>query len=329
MNASQEPRIHAAGAVLWDRDAAGNPVVALVHRPHHNDWSLPKGKVDPGESSPVTAVREIQEETGFRAHLGPFLTRVRYDVPDNTTASESATVPKAVDYFGARVDSGAFAVNSEVDALRWLPVRDAESLTSYGDDVSVLEQFLALPLETTTVLLLRHAKAGKRAEFAGDDDLRPLSPAGARQAEQLRDMLAAFAPARVIAAPRLRCVQTVQGCARELRTEVDHEPLFSEEEYADSPDRALRRFDEIVAASGTAVVCSQGKVIPHLVETLAARDHVTLPVTKAHPEPGGSAVAAKKASTWLLSFTDDGPRGRHRLVAASYFRARTPVPIPR
>ena len=71
----------AAGAVLWrpNGDSAA-PEVAVIHRPRYDDWSLPKGKVDPGETEPVTAVREVHEETGYSSHLGRRLVAVSYPV---------------------------------------------------------------------------------------------------------------------------------------------------------------------------------------------------------------------------------------------------------
>ena len=70
----------AAGAVLW-RSCGDSPEVAVIHRPRYDDWSLPKGKVDPGETEPVTAVREVYEETGYRSQLGRRLASVSYPWP--------------------------------------------------------------------------------------------------------------------------------------------------------------------------------------------------------------------------------------------------------
>ena len=110
--------IFAAGAVLWraaDEESA-DPLVALVHRPRYDDWSLPKGKVDPGETEPVTAVREIEEETGYACELGRRLTSVSYPVEAGT---------KKVRYWAARALGGQFTPDSEVDELDWLSVKDA------------------------------------------------------------------------------------------------------------------------------------------------------------------------------------------------------------
>ncbi|WP_267285361.1 NUDIX hydrolase [Prauserella endophytica] len=303
--------MRAAGAVLWRPGASREIEIAVVHRPRYDDWSLPKGKVDPGETVPVAAVRELAEETGFTAVLGRFL---------NTTEYEVAKGPKTVDYFAARAGEGRFTPNEEVDELRWLPPADAESLLSYGTDKRVLREFTALPAALTSLLLVRHGKAGKREEWTGDDDLRPLSDAGMRQAEALRVLLRAFGPDRVFSAPRLRCVQTVQGLAEDIGTEIVHEPLLSEDNYWADPVVAWSRLLAIVADGGTPVVCSQGGVIPDIVSALAEHGGIELPETKA------DGVASKKGSVWLLSFAegDAGPR----LVAAHYLPTPLPAPAP-
>ena len=93
--------VFAAGAVLWrPGDDADAPEVAVIHRPRYDDWSLPKGKVDPGETEPVTAVREVAEETGYAAHLGRRLAAVSYPVEQNI---------KKVRYWTARAIGGEFS----------------------------------------------------------------------------------------------------------------------------------------------------------------------------------------------------------------------------
>ncbi|WP_235022906.1 NUDIX hydrolase [Amycolatopsis alkalitolerans] len=300
----------AAGAVLW-RAGTDGVEVAAVHRPRYDDWSLPKGKLDPGETLPATAVREIEEETGFRAILGRRLRTVRYRVPDGD---------KMVEYYSASVAGGAFRANHEVDALRWLPLGDAAGSLSYGTDADVLRAFAALPASLGTVALVRHAKAGKRGEWTGDDDLRPLSPAGERQAEAVRKFVPLFGVDRVFAAPRVRCVQTVLGVAEDLDTQVAHEPLLAEEGYWDDPRSGLSRLLAIAAGGGTPVVCSQGGVIPDVVATLTERAGV--PVGAGN----GSMVPSKKGSVWVLSFHAGESNGVPRLVAADYYPTALPHP---
>jgi len=304
--------VRAAGAVLW-RDGGDGVEVAVVHRPRYDDWSLPKGKLDPGETMPGTAVRELREETGYRAVLGRHLKTVRYQV---------SAGPKVVEYYSAAAMSGAFTPGDEVDELRWLPVRDARKLLSYPADGEVLDAFEALPSTLSTLLLVRHAKAGKREEWTGDDDLRPLSPAGLRQAAAVRAFVPLFGGNRVYAAPRLRCVQTVQGVADDLGVESHQEPLLAEEGYWRDPARSSARLLAIVAAGGTPVVCSQGGVIPDLVAWLAEQSGVALPERK------GAKVPSKKGSVWVLSFGLGQSNGGPHLVAADYYSSALPHPAP-
>lgn len=303
----------AAGALLWRRNPCGEVEVAVVHRPRYDDWSLPKGKVDPGETIPVAAAREVLEETGFIGVLGRFLLRTEYGIGAGL---------KTVDYFATRVCSGRFRPNEEVDELKWLPPAEAKSALSYDTDRSVLEEFLSLPTDLTTLLLVRHGKAGKRETWRGDDDLRPLSHAGQRQAQALRVMVRPFGPDRVLSAPRLRCVQTVQGVAEDLGVEVRHEPLLAEETFARDPVAGVERVRAIVADGGTPLLCSQGGVIPHVVAVLAEEGGIPLHTASS------DGVPSKKGSVWLLSFVPATATSRARLVAAHYMASPLPTPAP-
>jgi 8-oxo-dGTP pyrophosphatase MutT (NUDIX family) len=174
----------AAGAVLWRADTDdAEPKVAIIHRPRYDDWSLPKGKVDPGETEPVTAVREVLEETGCTAHLGRRLTTVSYPVEQGV---------KKVRYWAARRIDGEFAPNDEVDELVWLTVAEAMKRVGYPHDQKVLRRFAKLPADTQTVLIVRHGSAGDKKRYRGDDDKRPLDKRGRAQAESLVGQLLAF-----------------------------------------------------------------------------------------------------------------------------------------
>lgn len=287
----------AAGALLWRPGHDGHVEIAVVHRPRYDDWSLPKGKPDPGEPLPVTAVREIAEETGHGAALGPRLPATTYPV---------AAGDKTVYYWTARATDGTFVPNDETDQLRWVDAEAAAGLLSYSHDRSLVAGLDGTP-PGSPVLLVRHAKAGNREDWAGDDDLRPLTDAGHRQAEALRAVLPAFGVTRVHSAPRTRCRQTVQGLADDLGLAVVDEPLLSEEGYADAPGAARTRLGHIqAAADGAAVVCSQGGAIPQLVSGLIAEAGLA-----------ERDVPSRKASFWVLSFATDGVTGR--LQAADYY----------
>jgi 8-oxo-dGTP diphosphatase len=119
--------IEAAGGVVLDAEGR----VAVVHRPKYDDWSLPKGKLDEGESFEEAALREVWEETGLRVSLGEELPSVEYSVRDR---------PKRVRYWLMSVESDpGFSPNDEVDSLRWLSPADAVALLTYDRDKGVVE----------------------------------------------------------------------------------------------------------------------------------------------------------------------------------------------
>ena len=125
----------AAGGVVWRRKKGSAVEVLLVHRPKYDDWTLPKGKLDDGESAEEAAVREIGEETGFQVSLGQELPSTDYH--------DRFGRPKNVRYWVMDITGGEFAPNREVDEVRWLSVDDAKGALSYPRDRSVLEAFAA------------------------------------------------------------------------------------------------------------------------------------------------------------------------------------------
>jgi 8-oxo-dGTP diphosphatase len=118
--------VEAAGGVLV-RDGR----MAVVHRPKYDDWTLPKGKLDPGEAFEEAALREVEEETGLRCELGPELPSTRYE--------DSKGRPKVVRYWRMMPLSGDFSPNDEVDELRWLPPAEAAELLTFDRDRQVVE----------------------------------------------------------------------------------------------------------------------------------------------------------------------------------------------
>jgi 8-oxo-(d)GTP phosphatase len=124
----------AAGGVVWRHDGDGRLEVVLVHRPRYDDWSLPKGKLDPGETDEEAALREVEEETSVVAVLGP-------ELPTTTYLDRSGKT-KRVRYWAMTVASGSPVGANEVDAAEWVPIKEAAKRITYERDIGVLK---ALP----------------------------------------------------------------------------------------------------------------------------------------------------------------------------------------
>lgn len=126
--------VKAAGGIVT-RPGPGELVeLVLVHRPGYEDWTLPKGKLDPGETAEAGALREVEEETGFRCQLGRPVGCTSY--------IDRKGRPKVVCYWEMQVVEGTFRPSVEVDQLRWLTVEEAMELLSYDRDRKLLEAFV-------------------------------------------------------------------------------------------------------------------------------------------------------------------------------------------
>lgn len=301
--------VWAAGGVLWRvraqavaGDAPNSGIeVGLIHRPRYDDWTLPKGKAEDGETIFSAAQREIYEETGYRTVLGRHVAKVVYDLNAHTT--------KKVHYWSAAAVGGDFSPNNEVDQFAWFDIDKALRRLTYGTDRKVLTRFAALPVRSHTFLLVRHAKAGQRSKYRGDDRLRPLDRAGRAQADALVPLLGSFGAQALHAADRVRCTQTLAPLAAHLDTEIEIEKALTEEAYRSDDDRAHARLLELAADDRLVhAVCSQGKVIPPAMRWWTQRAGIPLAPNR-----------NRKGSVWVLSMYDG------RLVAADHIAD----PLPR
>ena len=281
-------RIAAAGGVVW-RGGHGGLELAVVHRPRYDDWSLPKGKAHPSESLVATAVREIGEEIGAAVRPSRRIGTVRYEVDG---------VRKDVAFWSMRFLGGSFVPNEEVDEVEWLAPDAAQKRLSYDTDREIVDEFAALPPADSVVVLVRHAKAGKRSEWDGPDAQRPLDPVGVEQANALVPFFAAFGADRVVSANRTRCIETVAPFAASIGVDVEVDPLFSDEAFVRSPLATQTALLSLAKPGRVSVVCSQGVTIPSLIDRLGN---------------GVLDADTKKGAAWVLSLVDGD------VLAADYY----------
>jgi 8-oxo-dGTP pyrophosphatase MutT (NUDIX family)/phosphohistidine phosphatase SixA len=208
--------VRAAGGLVF-RGAGDDVVVLLVHRPRYDDWTIPKGKAEAGEADEDCALREVEEEAGLRCEL-------LWELP-STHYVDSRGRSKLVRYWAMR-PLGEASARAEVDEVRWLRPVEALALLSWERDHAVVRAFGHGGGEP--LLLVRHAQAGDRESWRGDDRLRPLDARGRMQAAGLVQVLSGHRLARILSSPHARCVQTVQSLAAARGLAVETRPELAE-----------------------------------------------------------------------------------------------------
>jgi 8-oxo-(d)GTP phosphatase len=253
--------IRAAGAVVR-RLGERKPDVLLVHRPKYDDWSLPKGKLERGEHVLLAAVREVAEETGLRVTLGRRLPPVHY---------LSDGVPKRVDYWVAIAEDppASFVPNSEIDGITWAAIEGAAAAgvaLTYDRDVETVVAALAGPAATTPLILVRHAEAGHKSDWPGDDLSRPLDPQGELDARSLAPLLRCFGVSRVVSAPAERCQATVRPYAAATGGAIEVEPAFdvTSADVARGPADAQKAMAALAGAAEPVIICAHRENLPVL-----------------------------------------------------------------
>lgn len=297
-------QIRAAGAVLW-RAAGGGTQVALIHRPKYDDWSLAKGKLEPGEHMLLAAVREVAEETGMRITLGLHLPPVRYQVDGQ---------PKIVDYWASRVDgsSGTFTANHEADRLDWVACSRAGARLSYDHDAALLADFASAPRPTVPIILVRHASAGAKSAWDKEDTLRPLDSRGRQQARTLAALLRCFGASRVLSSPAERCLATVRPYAASIGTVVEAVPEFGVLRSGRAAagrgvaQDVAQTAAAIAAAGRPVVICAHRETLPVLLTAVC--DDLGAEVPEGPP--------LRKGGFWVLHRAAGGMAGGARLAGA-------------
>jgi 8-oxo-(d)GTP phosphatase len=283
--------------------------ILVVYRAQHKDHSLPKGKVDPGETLPETAVREIAEETGLEISLGAPLGTVEYLLPGGRE--------KVVYYWSAEVDDHAlqlakFSPNDEIASIEWLSIAKARKKLSYEHDIEVVNRFAARlkagRARTFAVIAVRHGKAVPPDSWDGPDSTRPLMQRGTDQSVAIAKGIAAFAPERIVSSTAARCLATVDPLSRLTQLVVKASAGISQDAFESGGASVEEIVAKRIKKQRTVVLCSHGPVLPHIISEVAIRtestpdaslrrsasldtgDFTVLHISRKHPKSGLVAV---------------------------------------
>ena len=285
---TDSPAEQASGGVVWREGPAGIELL-LVHRPRYDDWTFPKGKLEPGESLVECARREVREEAGVSPLIGRYLGHVSY------LRQAPATRQKEVHYWAMHADQVDFAPSDEVDRIRWVAEDSFADHVSYPTERSLGERLVdGWRAPSERILLTRHADAGKRNRAPGPDSARPLSERGRAEAAGLVEYLEGFPIDAILTSYAARCLQTVVPVAT-ARKRVPQLAIELWEESGPAEVRALLAD----RPTGTVLLCSHRPIVGTILRALLGEN---------------DRYVLQKGSTWVLDFTDGD------LVAANYLR---------
>lgn len=277
--------IYAAGTVIV-KGKGLNQKIAVIHRPHREDWSFPKGKIDAPESAPAAAVRETLEETGLKVVLHQSLTPQEY-IFDG--------LPKTVFYWRARlVETPVFVPNEEADQLVWVSLRSALKLLTYDVDKELAKEAFKAK-DTKPFILLRHAFSEKRVEWADrysksipPDSFRPLTPEGVMQTHLISDLLDAFGINRLVSSDSIRCVSTISPYAASKELPLEAYQNLSELGWAVNNQPGINLIKKLASANESIVICAHRPTLPSLAEAISIE--LSCEELDANLPPGGILI---------------------------------------
>jgi len=274
------PTVIAAGSVIW-RKRDNQIQIALVHRPRYDDWSLPKGKQDLGESLIACAYRETLEETNLKVSFGPYIGDIEYFVAEGL---------KKVYYWSARLadDSPEFHPNEEVDLLEWQSLEDAIEKSTRDSDREIIEKFVNTPFDSYPLIMLRHAKALAREEWQGEDEDRPLEQLGQQQARRMLSLYQVYGLTQIHTSDAVRCHDTVEQMAHALKISLTITNKVSEYTWKKYKEKAIDYAKDLIKVNEPVILCSHNPVLPRMMEKLTKKIDFDYPSNKL--EPGESWI---------------------------------------
>lgn len=276
-----------AGALPWRVGPHGDAEVLLVHRRRQQDWTIAKGRTDPGESLSQCAQREFAEETGMACRLDNEIATFEY--------RDSKDRPRLVRYWSAQITTGAFIANDEIDKAQWFDIptglsalgesRERSALASLASSLLAEKRVAAATAKPRAILLTRCAAAVHRYDWPGEDGSRPLTAEGVSAARALTLVHDLFQLDHAFTAPSLRCRATIAPVA--LRAGL---LARSTNALADGQVSDAWAFLNQLRGRG-AVVSTHEDVIVGVLQRLAAEDGTDI----------DERIGCRRGAVWVLT----------------------------
>lgn len=270
----------ASGGIVWRPSIDGTEIL-LIHRDRYGDWTLPKGKLDKGESDLEAALREVREETGMVCRPGVPMGTMRYGLSNGSI--------KRVHYWSMEAVDGSFSPNNEVDEIAWVTLPAAVRILTYERDRDLVESLQPNWWQLTgRIYLVRHARAGRRKDWKGEDSKRPLSNRGWEQAREIGAFLADAQVGRLVTSPYVRCRQTLEPAATLTNVKIERSKALLEETNPKKAVKLLRKVGNTPAA-----LCSHGDIIPAVMTILESEGTIL-----------ENQLEFAKGSVWAIDVVD-------------------------
>jgi 8-oxo-dGTP diphosphatase len=304
---------------VW-RVVDGRLQVQMVHRPRYDDWSWPKGKLEPVEPEQAAAVREVAEETGSPVIIGSPLPGLRYKLPEGRWktvrywAARQARLPDDRAPLGARPPL-APASPDEIDKVEWVDAADAPKMLTRRADrkplAALVNELEHGRLDTHAVVIVRHGRAVPRDAWHGEEPDRPLTPLGYAHAAAVVPVLAAYGVTTVLSSRWERCAATVEPYVRAAGVRPEYSEHLAEVEHERSPARVAAAVRQLLETPRSSVLCTHRPVLSTVLDVLGQHSRRSvadaLPGKDPYLEPGEMLVAH-------VARTAKGPR----VVAAEH-----------
>ncbi|MDN6486087.1 NUDIX hydrolase [Ancrocorticia populi] len=278
---STKSDLRAAGGIVWRRRGRRLEVV-LIHRPRYDDWSFPKGKIKENEDLRTCAIREITEETQLNVALSRPAGTIRYRLANGLLKEVTYWVCHELESSHPALKARPKikpASKNEIDQVLWVPLSEAMVMLTSEQDREVLGRVVDMwsdgKLDTTPVILVRHARAVKRSNWQkgkGTEETRPLTARGKEQAKVIARQLDAYGARQVTSSPWLRCMDTLQPYADAAHLRIIERPELTEHAYSKHKKPVARAVRDLIReAQETVVVCLHRPTLPSVFKSVSDR----------------------------------------------------------